>query len=158
VQNTNPRTTKEREIAVLLYRIIPLLSRKEIQMAQKLTPETVAAPFLGAVLTSRHPGQPHCVTVQGITNHTHRVIVTDFQFFPDLMARFGVTARLKEAWERSGTEICLDIVLDGDAVRELCIRKTREDGACARPCSRGLTPTDQELRIISRILSHLTKA
>ena len=64
-------------------------------MAPKLTPETVAAPFLGAVLTSRHPGQPHSITVRGITTHSHRIIVTDFQVNPDLMERFGVPAKLK---------------------------------------------------------------
>lgn len=127
-------------------------------MAQKLTLEDLSAPFLGAVLRRRDPGQPRSLTVRGVTTHSHRVIVTDFQYYPARMEQFGITERLKESWERSGTEIYLDILLEGETVRELRVLKSREDGACARPCSRDLKPTDQELRIVRRVLEHLTRA
>lgn len=121
-------------------------------MAQKLTPEAVAAPFLGRPIMAREPGTRSTAIM-------HRVIVTDFQHYPALMERFGITPRLKETWERTGTEIYMTILLDAaEVIRNIRVEKFRESGASARPVMRTLTPTDQELRIISRILSHLTKA
>lgn len=111
--------------------------------------EDIKSSFLGTTIIKATPGR------RSDSNHT--VIITDFQYYPALMEQFGVTPKLKEAWERTGTEIYMTITLDSDTITRIIANKFRESGACARPNTRDLKLTDQELRIVRRVLEHLTK-
>lgn len=113
-----------------------------------LTEKDITAPFLGKPMTNTTPGRT--------TDSKHSIIITDFQYYSDLLEQFGVTPKLKEQWERTGTEIYMTITLDGDTITRIISNKFRETSASARPTTCSLKLTDQELRIIRRVLEHLT--
>lgn len=84
------------------------------------------------------------------------IYVCDMRDDKNLRELFGITDKLKDAWDRQGTNITVYMKFEGDSVCVCGIRKF-SDGEGARPsgCS-SLTCTQQELRIVRRILSYIT--
>ena len=80
-----------------------------------------------------------------------------FLYKPELMAAFGVTPRLKELWERRGTEFNVCVYIRDGKIDSCAVDKYREDDG-ARPSGGGpLKCTDQDLRIAHRILRYITE-
>lgn len=79
-----------------------------------------------------------------------------FLYSKELRELFGVTDKLKDLWERRGTDfnLCLQIA-DGRIVN--CAIDKHHEGDGARPSCQDLKCTQQELRIARRILEYLTK-
>ena len=79
-----------------------------------------------------------------------------FLYDQELMELFGVTAKLKDQWERRGTDfnLCLRI---SDNQSVACTIDKHHEGDGARPSCQDLKCTQQELRIARRILDYLTE-
>lgn len=114
-------------------------------------------------ITSQYIGKPinpenlsRCAQRNGPNQEPVVYIVYSCGFLYDTQLReiFGVTAKLKDQWERRGTDfnVCLQIA-DGKIVSAQIDKYHESDGA--RPSVRSLKPTQQELRIAQRILSFI---
>ena len=85
------------------------------------------------------------------------VYSSGFLYRPEQMQLFGVTPRLKEQWERRGTEFTVSVYVHDGQVASCKIAKYN-DGEGARPSGGGsLKCTDQDLRIARRILQYITE-
>lgn len=78
-----------------------------------------------------------------------------FLYDPALLEQFGVTDKLKDLWERRGTEFNVYVYVDDGVISACHISKYRE-GDGARASYNPLKCTQQELRIAQRILSFIT--
>lgn len=79
-----------------------------------------------------------------------------FIYDHELKELFGVTDKLKDTWERRGTDfnVCFHIT-DGKILR--CGIDKHHEGDGARPSMADLKCTQQELRVARRILSYVTQ-
>ena len=78
-----------------------------------------------------------------------------FLYDPALREQFGVTGKMKDLWERRGTEFNVYVYVADGVISSCHISKYREsDGA--RASYNSLKCTQQELRIAQRILSYIT--
>ena len=116
-------------------------------------------------ITSQYTGLP--VNMENLTRCAHKngsgrepavyiVYSCGFLYDQQLRELFGVTDKLKDLWERRGTDfnVCLQIT-DGRIVN--CAIDKHHEGDGARPSCQDLKCTQQELRIARRILEYLTK-
>lgn len=78
-----------------------------------------------------------------------------FLYDPALREQFGVTDKLKDLWERRGTEFNVYVYVNGGVITECHISKYRE-GEGARASYNPLKCTQQDLRIARRILDYIT--
>lgn len=78
-----------------------------------------------------------------------------FLYDPALREQFGVTDKLKDLWERRGTEFNVYVYVADGVISSCHISKYRE-GDGARASYNPLKCTQQELRIAQRILSFIT--
>ena len=79
-----------------------------------------------------------------------------FLYDQELMELFGVTAKLKDLWERRGTEFNVHLYIVDGRITSTSIFKYSESGG-ARPNITTPACTQQELRIARRILDYLTE-
>lgn len=79
-----------------------------------------------------------------------------FLYDHELREQFGITDKLKDIWERRGTDfnVCLHIS-EGRILR--CTIDKHHEGDGARPSYADLKCTQQELRVARRILDYLTQ-
>lgn len=93
---------------------------------------------------------------RGSKDRTEYIVYScGFLYKQELRELFGVTDKLKDLWERRGTEFNLHIYLNGDTIASCEISKYSESGG-ARPDFSSLKCTQQELRIARRILQYIT--
>ena len=78
-----------------------------------------------------------------------------FLYDKDLRERFGVTDKLKDLWERRGTEFNVYLYIADGKLSSCSIFKYTESGG-ARPNITTPKCTQQELRIARRILEFIT--
>ena len=115
-------------------------------------------------ITSQFTGLPVCA--ENLTRCAHKngsnnnpavyiVYSCGFLYDQELRELFGVTDKLKDLWERRGTDfnVCLQIT-DGKIVT--CGIDKHHEGDGARPSCRYLKCTQQELRIARKILEFIT--
>ena len=77
-----------------------------------------------------------------------------FLYDQELRELFGVTEKLKDLWERRGTNFNVGIhITDGKIVH--CGIDKYSESECARASCRYLKCTQQELRIAQRILEYI---
>ena len=116
-------------------------------------------------ITSMFVGMP--VRMENLANCAHKngsddpqqyiVYSSGFLYRPEQMQLFGVTPRLKEQWERRGTEFTVSVYVHDGQITSCKINKYN-DGEGARPSGGGpLKCTDQDLRIARRILRYITE-
>lgn len=79
-----------------------------------------------------------------------------FLYDQELRELFGVTDKLKDLWERRGTEFNVHLIVSDGTITACEINKYRE-GDGARPGYSSLKCTPQELRIAQRILNYITQ-
>lgn len=79
-----------------------------------------------------------------------------FLYDQELLELFGVTAKLKDQWERRGTDFNLCLQISDNKIVACAIDKHHE-GDGARPSCQDLKCTQQELRIARRILDYITE-
>lgn len=115
-------------------------------------------------ITSQYTGLPvctenlaRCAHKNGSGNEPAVYIVYSCGFLYDQELRelFGVTDKLKEQWERRGTDfnVCVRIK---DGKITVCEIDKHHEGDGARPSCQSLKCTQQELRIARRILEFIT--
>lgn len=79
-----------------------------------------------------------------------------FLYDPELREQFGVTDKLKDLWERRGTEFNVYLYIADNILTSAKIFKYTESGG-ARPSMTTPKCTQQELRIARRILDYITE-
>lgn len=78
-----------------------------------------------------------------------------FLYDQELRVLFGVTDKLKDLWERRGTEFNIYLYITDNVMNAAKILKYTESGG-ARPTITTPKCTQQELRIAQRILDYIT--
>jgi hypothetical protein len=119
-----------------------------------LNPSNITSQYTGKTISPENLSR--CAQRNGTDREPAVYIVYSCGFVYDARLReiFGVTDKLKDQWERRGTDfnVCLQIA-DGKIVSAQIDKYHESDGA--RPSVRSLKPTQQELRIAHRILSFI---
>ena len=100
----------------------------------------------------------NCANKNRCTSKGVEYIVYSSKFLYDAQLReiFGVTDKLKDLWERRGTEFNIYLYVSDGALVAANIFKYTESGG-ARPSISTPKCTQQELRIAKRILEYITK-
>lgn len=69
---------------------------------------------------------------------------------------FGITKKLYDRWQHLDLEFHIRLSIEEDTITDIQLLKTRETSASARPTASTLVPTQQELRVVRRILEYIT--
>lgn len=116
----------------------------------------IASKFIGMSVNMEALSRCAHKNGQGTDPAVYIVYSCGFLYDHELKELFGVTDRLKETWERRGTEFNVCLHLSGNKILRCMIDK-HNDGDGARPSCADLKCTQQELRIARRILSYVTQ-
>ncbi|MBR5198513.1 MAG: hypothetical protein IKW20_01630 [Bacteroidales bacterium] len=74
-----------------------------------------------------------------------------------LRAQFGITEKLKDSWHRRGNELDIHLAISDGRITSIDIDKYN-NGEGARPSGDGpRKTTPQELRLVIRLLKHITQ-
>ncbi len=120
----------------------------------ELTEQAIVAEFIGKPITA--DPLPKWVWDRG---NSH-VIYCASHLADDksLREQFGITEKLKESWHRRGNELDIHITETAGVISSVVIDKYN-NGEGARPSGDGpRKTTPQELRLVIRLLTALTKA
>ena len=121
-----------------------------------LSEKEITSQFIDCVINAE--ALKRCANRNGTGTNPVVYIVYSCRFLYDreLLELFGVTDKLKDLWERRGTDFNVCIHLREDKIVYCGIDKLNE-GDGARPSGgRDLKCTQQELRIARRILDYIT--
>lgn len=120
-----------------------------------LTSQSIISAFIGKSVNNDNLAK--CGWKQGIGEDVphYNVYSSTFLYKPELIEAFGVTQKLKELWERRGTEFVVSVHVTDGKITSASISKENE-GDGARPSGRSLVCTQQDLRIARRILEYIT--
>jgi hypothetical protein len=120
-----------------------------------LTEKSIAAEFTGKAITALLPQWVR--PISGSVNRYEVDIANDLADRKDLRETFGITEKLRNTWMRRGTEFSTFFTIEEGMIAACDISKY-SSGEGARPSGGGpLKPTPQELRLVIRILKHLTQ-
>ena len=121
-----------------------------------MTDFDVISNYVGKSIDPQHFDK--CANRNRPKGYTVEYIVYSSKFLYDAQLReiFGVTDKLKELWERRGTEFNIYLYVSDGALVAANIFKYTESGG-ARPSISTPKCTQQELRIAKRILEYITK-
>lgn len=99
-----------------------------------------------------------CATKNRVNGNNSEYIIYSSRFLYDKALRevFGVTDKLKDLWERRGTEFNIYLYISDGVLTDANILKYTESGG-ARPSMTTPKCTQQELRIARRILEYITE-
>lgn len=122
-----------------------------------LTEQSITAEYTGKLITA--DPLPKWLWKKGSTGNRYAVYFSShLADDKSLREQFGITERLRDTWLRRGTEFSLYLTIEDKLIKSCSISK-ENDGDGARPSGGGtLKPTPQELRLVIRILNHLTTA
>ena len=128
---------------------------KGVNMAT-LTESSVNSQFIGCSICADKLWK--CAKKNRETAKGSEFIVYSCRFLYDntLCKIFGVTDKLKDLWERRGTEFNIYLYVSDGALVSANIFKYTESGG-ARPSISTPKCTQQELRVAKRILEYITK-
>ena len=121
----------------------------------KLTEHEVFAPFIGKALNDRY-AELAWDDFAGICALYNR----DWMDNPDLREQFGLTEKLRVDWLYRGIKLILRLSIDDGVVVGGFVEKVREGMIYGRGKldTYEMTPTQQELRIVGKILEYITKS
>lgn len=119
----------------------------------KLTEQEIFAPFIGKSLNERFAELPWHDLMGTLVLHNY-----EWMDNADLREQFGVTDKLHVDWLYRGIELDFVLSVDEGEVLGGYVEKIRQ-GFCGHYKSNiyTLTPTQQELRIVGRILDYITQ-
>lgn len=123
-----------------------------------LTENDICTPFIGKSVHTEHLAK--CARINrrianGDAHDEYIVYSCLFLYDQQLREQFGVTDKLKDLWERRGTEFNVYLYLNDGKISSCSIFKYTESGG-ARPSMTTPKCTQQELRIGRRILEFVT--
>ncbi len=122
-----------------------------------LTEKDITSQYTGRTISQESLAR--CANRNGTGSDPVVYIVYSCRFLYDRELRelFGITDKLKDLWERRGTDFNVCIHLREDRIVSCSIDKSHE-GDGARPSGgHDLKCTQQELRIARRILDYITE-
>ena len=123
---------------------------------EPITESSILAPFVGKKVDPERLAS--CARKNRAEANSDEYIIysAGYLYDPALRERFGVTNKLKDLWERRGTEYNIYLYISGGILLRSKILKYTESGG-ARPSMAEPKPTQQELRIARRILEFVTR-
>ena len=122
---------------------------------QNLSERDIIDRFIGR--TVNRESIERCANRNGTGREVAEYIVYSCGFLYDRELRelFGVTDKLKDMWERRGTEFNVYLYITDNVLTAANILKYTESGG-ARPSMTTPKCTQQELRVAQRILDYVT--
>lgn len=122
---------------------------------QNISEQDIIGPFIGRNVNKQSIHR--CAKQNGANKEPAEYIVYSCGFLYDRELRelFGVTDKLKDLWERRGTEFNVYLYIKDNVLTAANILKYTESGG-ARPSMTTPKCTQQELRIAQRILDYVT--
>ena len=118
----------------------------------KLTEQDLIHPFIGKTVN------PETFASIAYKNGSEYMICNvDYIDNPQYCELFGITDRLKWMWKYSGIDLTVYISIEDGIITKAHLYKAKEGcGGHGRSTSCVLTVSQQELRIVRRILQHIT--
>ena len=122
-----------------------------------LSKEEICTSFAGCRLNMDHFHRCAHRNRTNLEYEEYIVYSCGFLYEQELRAIFGVTDKLKDLWERRGVEFNLCLYINDQHIVSCDIFKYTESSG-ARPSMTTPKCTQQELRIVRRILAYLVEA
>ena len=118
----------------------------------KLTEQGIISPFIGKTVNSE------AFTKVAYKNGSEYMVCNaDYIDDPQYCERFGITDRLKWKWKYSGVDLTIYLSVEDGAITKAHLYKAKEGcGGHGRSTPCALTESQQELRIVRRILQYIT--
>lgn len=118
----------------------------------KLTELDIIRPFIGKTVN------PDAFAKVAYKNGSEYIICNaDYINDPQCCGLFGITYRLKWMWEYSGVDFTIYLTIEDGIITKAHLYKAKEGcSGHGRPTSCVLTVSQQELRVVRRILQHIT--
>ena len=123
-----------------------------------LTEHDICTPFIGKTVHTEHLtkcARRNRRIANGDAHDEYIVYSCLFLYDQQLREQFGVTDKLKDLWERRGTEFNVYLYIADEKISSCRFFKYTESGG-ARPSMTTPKCTQQELRIGRRILEFVT--
>ena len=118
----------------------------------KLTEQDIIKPFIG-----KSVNQETFDKVAYKNWNEYMICNADYIDDPQYCELFGITDRLKWMWKYSGVDFTIYLTVDDGVIAKAHLYKAKEGcGGHGRPTSCVLTVSQQELRIVRRILQYIT--
>lgn len=118
----------------------------------KLTEQTLIYPFIGKAVNPET-----FANVAYKNGNQYMICNADYIDNTQYCELFGITDRLKWMWKYSGVDLTIYLTIDDGVITKAHLYKAKEGcGGHGRSASSVLTVSQQELRIVRRILQHIT--
>ena len=118
----------------------------------KLTEQDIIRPFIGKAVN-----QETFSKIAYRNGNEYMICNADYINDPQYCGLFGITYRLKWMWEYSGVDFTIYITIEDGIVTKAHLYKAKDGcGGHGRSTSIVLTETQQELRVVRRILEYIT--
>ena len=118
----------------------------------KLTEPDIIRPFIGKTLN-----QEAFNKVAYKNGSEYMICNADYIDDPQHCELFGITDRLKWMWKYSGVDFTIYLTIEDGSITKAHLYKAKDGcGGHGRSTSSILTETQQELRVVRRILEYIT--
>ena len=118
----------------------------------KLTERDIIAPFIGKAVNQEHFNNI------GYRNGGNNFLICNVDYIdnPQYCEMFGITDRIKWKWKYSGVDLTIYLTIEDGIITKAHLYKAKEGCGHGRSVSSVLTETQQELRVVRRILEYIT--
>ena len=118
----------------------------------KLTEQDLIRPFIGKAVN------PEIFSRVAYKNGSEYMICNaDYIDDPQYYEQFGITDRLKWMWKYSGVDLTIYLTIEAGIITKAHLYKAKDGcGGHGRSTSCVLTVSQQELRVVRRILEYIT--
>lgn len=118
----------------------------------KLTEQDLIRPFIGKAVNQETFGK-----VAYKNGNEYMICNADYIDDSQYCELFGITDRLKWMWKYSGVDLTIYLTIEDGIITKAHLYKAKEGcGGHGRSVSCVLTVGQQELRVVRRILQHIT--
>ena len=118
----------------------------------KLIEQDLIRPFIGKAVNKENFAK-----IAYKNGSQYMICNADYIDDPHYCEQFGITDRLKWMWKYSGVDLTIYLTIEDDMVTKANLYKAKEGcGGHGRSASCVLTESQQELRVIRRILQYIT--
>ena len=117
----------------------------------KLTERDIITPFIGKAVNSET-----FANVAYKNGSEYMICNVDYIDNQQYCEMFGITDRLKWKWKYSGVDLTIYLTIEDGVITKAHLYKAKEGCGHGRSVSSVLTETQQELRVVRRILEYIT--
>lgn len=121
----------------------------------ELTEAGITSQYIGKPVSQEHLAKCACKNNAYKNGQGYIIYSCGFLYDQELRQLFGITDRLKDLWERRGTDFNVCVVVEDQKILSCAIDKHHETEG-ARPSVYDLKCTQQDLRVARRILDYIT--